>query len=361
MKRPELSRTVWERVRARNPHDLEANLLLGTIYQRLGDLVRSDQALERALNSPKIDAAERAEAHALRGRNAKQRWQADWTAATPDAQRREALRSRFLEDSWQQYAEGFEEDQNHFYSGLNALAMLSVLVELATALPQVWEERFDDEASAAAELARLKQKRQRLAGAVECSLEATQQRMARQGKSDPWLDASMADLRCLTSNKPERVAAAYRSAIAGLGPFNLDATRRQLLLYRQLALLTANVDAALALSSWGESATPAPTPTPAATPHVILFAGHRIDKPGRKEPRFPAEKEPIARERIKEKLQERLDQIKGSAPRGLAGGASGGDILFHEVCAELGIPTDLYLALPPDAFCEASVEDSGPQ
>jgi hypothetical protein len=50
-----------------------------------------------------------------------------------------------------------------------------------------------------------------------------------------------------------------------------------------------------------------------------------------------------------------------AAPRGLAGGASGGDILFQELCAELGIPSDLYLALSPDAFCEASVEDSGPR
>jgi hypothetical protein len=365
MKRFELSRAVWERVRERNPYDLEANLLLGTIYQRLGDLVRSDQALERALNSPKIDAAQRAEARALRGRNAKQHWQDDWTAATPDAQRSEALRSRFLEDAWQQYAQGFEEDQNHFYSGLNALAMVTVLVELATALAQVWEERFDDEASATAELAKLKQKRQRLAGAVECSLEATQQRVTRQEKSDPWLDASIADLRCLTSNRPERVATAYRKAIAGLKEakeaFNLESIRRRLLLYRQLALLTANVDAALALSTWSESAAPVPTATPAATPHVILFTGHRIDTPGRKEPRFPADKEPIARDRIKEKLRERLDQTKGRAPCGLAGGASGGDILFHEVCAELGIPTELYLALPQDAFCEASVKDAGGQ
>ena len=40
---------------------------------------------------------------------------------------------------------------------------------------------------------------------------------------------------------------------------------------------------------------------------------------------------------------------------GIAGGASGGDILFHEVCAELGIPTRLYLALPEHQFIEASV------
>jgi hypothetical protein len=362
MKRHELSRAVWERVRERNPYDLEANLLLGTIYQRLGDLVRSEQALERALNSQKIDGTQRAETHALRGRNAKQRWQQAWAAAvTPEEQRTVALRSRFLADSWQQYHHGFEEDQNHYYSGLNALAMLTALLELATALPQVWEERFDDEATATAELIRLKRKRERLAGAVESSLEAAQQRLTRQGKHDAWLDASLADLRCLTSSKPERVAAAYRNAIAELKAFNLDSTRRQLLLYRQLGLLPGNVEAALALSDWGDSAATAPTASSAATPHVILFTGHRIDAPGRKEPRFPADKESVARERIKHKLVERLDQVKGSAPRGLAGAASGGDILFLEVCQELGIPTDLYLALPPDAFCEASVKDAGPQ
>lgn len=362
MKRLELSREVWERVRERNPHDLEANLLLGTIYQRLGDLVRSDQALERALNSPRIDSARRAEAHALRGRNAKQRWQADWTTASgSDAQRTAALRSKFLQDSWREYAMGFEEDQNHFYSGLNALAMLTVFTDLAAAQPMVWEERFDSEPLAVMELEKLKQKRQRLAGAVECSLEAEQQRVARRGKPNPWLAASLADLRCLVGIRPERVATAYRDAIAGLGAFNLDSTRRQLLLYRQLGLLSANIDAALALPGWGDPPMATAQTAPAAPPHVIVFTGHVIDAADRKEPRFPAEKEPIARERIREKLRERLAQIKGSAPRGIAGGASGGDILFHEVCAELGIPTDLCLALPPDAFCETSVESAGPE
>jgi tetratricopeptide (TPR) repeat protein len=362
MKRFDLSRAVWERVREWNPHDLEANLLLGTIYQRLGDLVRSDQALERALDSPKIENAQRAEAHALRGRNAKQRWQDDWTAAgIPEAQRTAALQSKFLDDAWQEYGKGFEEDQNHYYSGLNALAMLTVLVGLATDLRQIWDERFDDEASSAAELSRLKRKREHLAGAVECSLEAAQQRQEREGGRDPWLQASIADLRCLTSSKPDRVASAYRKAIAELQPFNLDSIRRQLLLYRQLGLLTANVNAALALPNWGESFARVAATNSAAPPHVIVFTGHRIDAPDRTEPRFPADKESVARERIKQKLVERLGQIKGSAPRGLAGGASGGDILFLEVCQELGIPTDLYLALPPDAFCEASVKDAGSQ
>jgi hypothetical protein len=46
---------------------------------------------------------------------------------------------------------------------------------------------------------------------------------------------------------------------------------------------------------------------------------------------------------------------------GVGGGACGGDILFHEVCAELQIPTQLYLALPRERFCVASVEHGGPE
>jgi hypothetical protein len=50
----------------------------------------------------------------------------------------------------------------------------------------------------------------------------------------------------------------------------------------------------------------------------------------------------------------------GGQVTGLSGGACGADILFLEVCAELGIETSLYLALPPDAFAAASVVRGGP-
>ena len=37
-----------------------------------------------------------------------------------------------------------------------------------------------------------------------------------------------------------------------------------------------------------------------------------------------------------------------------------GDILFHEVCEELGIPTKMYLVLPKNDYIKASVADGGP-
>jgi len=350
-------RTVWERVRERLPLDPEANLRLGTVYQRLQDLTRSDLALARATDSARLDQRDRAEAFALRGRNAKQRWQDGWATAAPARLRADALRSAFLHEAYREYARGFEEDQNHYYSGLNALAMLTVILELAAAQPAIWEERFDDLGEAAAELTKLKQARQHLAGAVECSLNATRQRDRARGTTDPWLDASLADLRCLTSTRPERVANAYRTAIDRLGGFSLDSVRRQLLLYRQLGLLGANVDAALALSGW-DPPVPAAAPGAAKPVHVLLFTGHRIDAPGRP-PRFPADKEPTARQLIRDRLASRLAQVGDVLPLGIAGGASGGDILFHEICAELGVATELHLALPANLFVQASVQEAG--
>jgi hypothetical protein len=85
-----------------------------------------------------------------------------------------------------------------------------------------------------------------------------------------------------------------------------------------------------------------------------------IDAPGRPKPRFPAEKEQLAREKIEEAVIEEM-KSGGGVLCGYAGAASGGDILFQEVCAELGIPTRLYLAIPPAEYIKSSVIKAGPE
>ena len=91
---------------------------------------------------------------------------------------------------------------------------------------------------------------------------------------------------------------------------------------------------------------------------VLLFTGHRLDAPGRATPRFPAAAEPLAEEMIAAAVAEVLESTEGPLA-GLAGGASGGDILFHEVAARLAVPTELCLALPPAEYRAASVADAG--
>lgn len=92
---------------------------------------------------------------------------------------------------------------------------------------------------------------------------------------------------------------------------------------------------------------------------TILFAGHRLDAGDRPAPRFPAEMETQAGDAIRSAVAD-IVRCHGRA-RGIAGGASGGDILFHEACGRLGIPSELYLPMGEDAFIAESVAPAGAQ
>lgn len=92
--------------------------------------------------------------------------------------------------------------------------------------------------------------------------------------------------------------------------------------------------------------------------HTILFTGHMIDAADRANPRFPAYKENAVKEEIRKKLLNAKEKIKDELI-GIAGGACGGDILFHESCIELDIPSEMYLALPVEEFIKTSVSFAG--
>ncbi len=351
------AKVTWEAIRKLDALDLEANLSLGTIYERLGDLTRSTQALERALTNKEIKNDQRAEVDALLARNAKTRWRAEWAAVPAEARAMKALQSPNLRDSIENYERAFREDLNHFYSGLNALAMLSMMIELATLMPDVWSAEFEDEDESNRALTSQKDHASRLAAAVKISLDAQMERLKREGKQDVWAEISGADLRFLTSKRPVAVAAAYRNALADAPDFARDSVRKQLAIYQDLGVLTGNL--AEVIKAVGE-----PQPDQIAAPQqrkkVLLFAGHMIDAPGRKKARFPADKELTAREKIKEAIVKEMNHASGVAC-GYAGAASGGDTLFQEVCAELAIPTRLYLAIPPQRYVKTSVSQAGPQ
>jgi len=187
---------------------------------------------------------------------------------------------------------------------------------------------------------------------VDVSLSATLSRLIREDKKDIWAEISSADLRFLTSNRPARVAAAYRDALAKAPDFARDAVQRQLAIYQDLGVLDGNLAAVIEVV--GEPQRDSKR-EPELRKRVLLFAGHMIDAPDRKQPRFPADKELIAREKIKDAVVKEMNSGAGVAS-GYAGGASGGDTLFLEVCAELGIPTHLYLAIPPQQYVTTSVQ-----
>lgn len=93
--------------------------------------------------------------------------------------------------------------------------------------------------------------------------------------------------------------------------------------------------------------------------YYILFSGHMIDKADRPSPRFPVSKTGAAAAAIRDAMCKADGKAGDREIKGIAAAACGGDILFHEACQGLGIPSEIYLGIPVDAFEETSVAFAG--
>ncbi|MGY1670309.1 tetratricopeptide repeat-containing protein [Geodermatophilus sp. SYSU D00710] len=357
------ARASWEAIRRELPRDPEANLKLATIFQRLDEFARSSEAIERVLADPSLDDHDRAEALSLKASNTKTQWCTAWRGGAEPAVT--ALRSPLLDEARRTYDEGFLADQDHWYAGINALALTRVTRLLADLHHEVWSERFEDDDAADRELRRLAVAEAELAAAVRRSLDAAAaRRLRRNDGPDVWLELTRADLLFLTSDRPARIRHAYAEALgrsdATSGGFAAEAAARQIRLYRDLGVFAET--AAAALEGLGVPEQPAPQPD-VPRPRVLVFAGHRVDAPDRAHPRFPRtqDAEHAAARMIAEAIADERAAAGDGAVEGIAGGASGGDILFHEACHAAGIPTTLMLAIPRDSFAAASVNDAGAQ
>lgn len=343
------AKTAWQSLRALDEFDLEANLQLGNIFQRLGDLTGSDQALERALQRA-TEPKDVAEIHGQLGRNRKDRWVRSWETAPAEKRARTAFDSLLLSEAYEQYLLAYLQDLNSYYPGLNALALAAVILELAARFPDVWISLLGDDRTAKSKLDEISLDREHLAHALHLRLAgADAPQPSPNDKQDRWLLSSAGDLCLLTQPNAKRAIYFYRKAAESQGDFGLDSVRRQIQIFADLGVLEANVAEALKIL-------PEPKDTEAHDlDRVILFTGHRIDTAARKTPRFPASKEAVARDAIRAVVFEQRQLTQGSL-LGIAGGANGGDMLFHEVCKEAGIPTEILLPLPADQFITASVE-----
>jgi hypothetical protein len=179
-------------------------------------------------------------------------------------------------------------------------------------------------------------------------------------QSDTWIryfesaqrDRRIGDLHLLAEEAPsaEQKAMAYRTTAGALveaehvsyarthfgTALELDPTDS--VSRQQLAALSTNFTTATKVSGHPR--------------HVFLFTGHMIDKKGRKEPRFPPDKEPLAAESIARAIQQ---LGAGSGDLAICGGACGGDLLFAEACLKQGLYLELYLPFRETDFIPRSV------
>jgi hypothetical protein len=358
------ARLVWEKIKDNLPDDVTAGIRLSTIYERLSDreratdpklasglLSRSDNEINELLADPsRMNGDQLAEVYSLKGRNLKSKWITGWKDESIQQKTAAALRSDLLQDTFAYYWKGYLSNLNSTYAGINALAMLTLMVKLIEKEPAVWKSKFESDNEAERQAEQLTEQQAWLVAAMEITIRAGYERLSTTNGSQLWLDLSKADFMLLSGKDDDKVFTAYYSALELAKPFAKEAVRRQLTIFSELGVFSFAADKVLQALN-GTKKTKEIT-------HFILFTGHMIDKKTREEPRLPSGLAEAAKEQIRKKIE--LETRNGMHQfYGIAGGACGGDILFHEVCAEKNIPSELYLALPADQYVQRSVAFGG--
>lgn len=342
------ARRTWLRVQQAVRDDVDANFALANLLERQyrGEkraelLEASNQAIAAVLADKRSTAEQRAEALALNGRNLKTLWRLDFQALDSVADRRQKAINRNLVRSYETYRKAYLVDLNHFYSGLAALQMGVIALELS--LDPTWEDAFEDSEQAAACKSKLGRQVEALRSNVRLAIDAAIERLSQERQDLVWANISRADLLFLTEKRDQRVVQAYRDAVPKSDAFAWDAAKGQLQLFASLGI---RAERAMGIIAELDAYVEPPKSVPGL--HLVVAVGHRIDEPGRAVPRFPANREQQARSLIRSAL-EKL-KASESALRVLASAAPGTDIIVHEACNDLGIESSVCLPMPPAEF-----------
>lgn len=301
----------------------------------LGRLGRHPEAKELLKSILKIKP-EDPETLALLGRVEKDAWLAAWRkeGATPEQMRTDAAaEDGLLREAIETYSAGFTSDPCHYYSGINAVTLLHLLRHLG---------------APAEEADRCKE----MEGGVRWTIRSALLKERVEAR-DYWARVSLGDLELLV-NETQVVERAYKDAVAVADGnwFQLDSSRQQLLMLKDLQFRPVQVDAALAVLNRALERLKEPW----QPREVILFSGHMIDAPDRAAPRFPADKEPAAADAI----AAQLDKLGANElDLAICGGACGGDLLFAEECLKRGLRLELRIPFEEAQFLQNSVNFAG--
>ena len=321
---------VLERALEQNPDDLVCRQQKGIALGRLGRHAEA-QAWLKAI---KRDHPGDGETRALLGRTYKDEWLAAWRGDGSSAEEmREAAaqEAALLLEAARAYAAAFRMQPVNFYPGINAVT-----------LGTLWQDLTgrDDPGLNVEAMAH------GVRWAVECALA--------EDKRDYWARATLVELVLLTADADE-VRQAYQDVAAVAGDwFALDSSKQQLCLMRDLAFHPDRVEAGIDVLTRRQERLQ--RQTGGEPRQVILFSGHMVDGPDRKEPRFPESKTEAAGRRVRAILEQ---LSSGPTDLAISGAACGGDLLFAQACLERGLRVELRVPMPENEFLDASVNFAG--
>ena len=317
----------------------------------LSRLKQFDEAIVK-LEGLLQDEPSNIEAICILARIYKERWRNEWVDIASQEERLKVAYeySHLLKKSIETYLKGYRLNQNHYYSGINALTLLAVLEHLSQ---QVGID-IDPEDEA------FRQQLPVLKGAVQFCLES----VATSDAHDSWVYISLSDFAVCTAQDPKQVTRAYKKALtlAWKSKFDLKSTLGQLELLDLLNFRSEHVKAGIAvlqteLDRFEHQEKAVASQIDHEPAQVFLFSGHMIDHPDRLKPRFPAAMESEALQ----KIEEVLDALKPcSNSMAIAPGAAcGADILFIEACLRRNMKVEVFLPFYQPEFIQDSVSFAG--
>jgi len=325
----------------------------------LNRLTRVDEAIVKIENLL-ADYPNDSEVISYLGRIYKEMWTDSWKNITDKNKR---MKSAFDSYHWliksvDIYLKGFNIDLNNYYPGVNALTLSTLALHLA--------DKFDDKKDPDPDITHIRNHISELRGALIFGLETK----ADDDKADYWTLISLAELRVLTAENVASVIRSYRKALTASrrNLFFLNSSLAQLEILKALGLRDEFVQAGIGtiqeeIARVDDDGTATPEKQKRSLKkkkvegQVFLFTGYMIDFPAKEKKTFPADKESDIRLEIIKKLEK-----FNAGPNDLAftGGLSAGsEIIFAEICAEMGIHVEVHLPLPEAAYIREFVSPGG--
>lgn len=295
------------------------------------------------------------------GRIYKEMWAESWKKVRNPAQRlKQAFDSyHWLIKSVDIYMKGFKIDLNDYYPGINAFTLSMLAVHLS--------DKLGAQKSPDPDIARIRKTLPSLRNTLQFGLES---RIALEGdKADYWTLVSYAELKLLTSDDIDTVIRAYRKAITASrrNIFFLHSSLSQLELLKAVGLRTRFVQAGIQLieeefarlnyNEGGEVTTSKKSHKSNQGGRALLFTGYMIDYPRKDKKVFPTEKESEIRQEIRKKIEKFKPGPNDRAY--LAGLSAGSEIIFAELCVEMGLKVKVYLPTTDSTYMREFVSPAG--
>ncbi|MBL8078460.1 MAG: hypothetical protein JNM55_10900 [Anaerolineales bacterium] len=323
---------------------------------RLGRVDEAIVKLENLISEFPNDS----EATSYLARIYKEMWTKSWERISDKNQR---LKSAFDSYHWliksaNIYLRGFHIDLNNYYPGVNALTLSKMVLHIA--------DKFEDKKDPDPEITKIREELPNLQSALIFALEVR----AEDEQADYWTLVSLAELRVLTATNVSSVERAYRKALTASrrNLFSLNSSLKQLEILKALGMRNefvqtgintikeeiarTNVEEYTVGSNKKRSATKKKN-----NGRAFLFTGYMIDYPGKERKTFPVDKETEIRQDIRKKL-ESFKLIPDD--RAFIGGLSAGsEIIFAEICVELGMKVKVFLPLPEAEYIREFVSPAG--